>query len=191
MRLRTRRPSSSSPVRAFRRRADCRRFAVSAAFGGRIASRSSPRAEGFARDPLLVWTWYNERKAAHARADPMRDTCARTPRAGAPRFTLATQNVDSLQLRAGSRNVVELHGSLREARCTVARNADRSRRRACRWMNRARMRRPDGGPISSGSASRSTSAWIARTKRRIARRRHPRRRHERRSLPGGRAGDAL
>ncbi len=27
-------------------------------------------AEGFARDPLLVWTWYNERKAAHARAVP-------------------------------------------------------------------------------------------------------------------------
>jgi NAD-dependent deacetylase len=33
-------------------------------------------------------------------------------------FTLATQNVDSLHLRAGSRNVLELHGNLREARCT-------------------------------------------------------------------------
>jgi NAD-dependent deacetylase len=33
-------------------------------------------------------------------------------------LTLATQNVDSLHLRAGSRNVVELHGSLRETRCT-------------------------------------------------------------------------
>ena len=33
-------------------------------------------------------------------------------------FTLATQNVDSLHLRAGSRNVLELHGQLREARCT-------------------------------------------------------------------------
>jgi NAD-dependent deacetylase len=35
-----------------------------------------------------------------------------------PHFTLATQNVDSLHLRAGSRNVLELHGNLREARCT-------------------------------------------------------------------------
>jgi NAD-dependent deacetylase len=33
-------------------------------------------------------------------------------------FTLATQNVDSLHVRAGSRNVIELHGQLREARCT-------------------------------------------------------------------------
>jgi NAD-dependent deacetylase len=29
-----------------------------------------------------------------------------------------TQNVDSLHLRAGSRNLLELHGNLREARCT-------------------------------------------------------------------------
>ena len=33
-------------------------------------------------------------------------------------FTLATQNVDSLHLRAGSRNVLELHGKIREAKCT-------------------------------------------------------------------------
>ena len=35
-----------------------------------------------------------------------------------PDFTLATQNVDSLHRRAGSRNLLELHGQLREARCT-------------------------------------------------------------------------
>ncbi len=35
-----------------------------------------------------------------------------------PDFTLATQNVDSLHRRAGSQNVLELHGQLREARCT-------------------------------------------------------------------------
>jgi len=76
-------------------------------------------AEGFARDPLLVWTWYNERKAAHARAVPNagHDALARLERV-LPEFTLATQNVDSLHLRAGSRNVLELHGNLREARCT-------------------------------------------------------------------------
>ena len=33
-------------------------------------------------------------------------------------FTLATQNVDSLHLLAGSRNVLELHGALRDAKCT-------------------------------------------------------------------------
>ena len=34
-----------------------------------------------------------------------------------PRFTLVTQNIDSLHQRAGSRDVIELHGNLREFRC--------------------------------------------------------------------------
>jgi len=82
----------------------------------RVEELASP--EGFARDPRLVWTWYNERRAAHERAEPnpahraiaaLEDRCAD--------FTLATQNVDSLHVRAGSRGVLELHGHLREARC--------------------------------------------------------------------------
>jgi NAD-dependent deacetylase len=83
----------------------------------RVEELASP--EGFARDPQLVWTWYNERRAAHARAEPNAGhlALARLERAF-PDFTLATQNVDSLHARAGSRNVVELHGSLREARCS-------------------------------------------------------------------------
>ncbi|MGA8575090.1 MAG: NAD-dependent protein deacylase [Candidatus Cybelea sp.] len=82
----------------------------------RVEELASP--EGFARDPVLVWTWYNERKAAHALAEPNpgHDALVRLENAIAD-FTLATQNVDSLHLRAGSRNVLELHGNLREARC--------------------------------------------------------------------------
>ena len=34
-----------------------------------------------------------------------------------PSFTLVTQNIDSLHQRAGSTNVIELHGHLRTARC--------------------------------------------------------------------------
>jgi NAD-dependent deacetylase len=82
----------------------------------RVEELASP--EGFARDPVLVWTWYNERLAAHRRARPnlghyalaKLETMTRT-------FALATQNVDSLHLRAGSSNLIELHGNLREARC--------------------------------------------------------------------------
>jgi NAD-dependent deacetylase len=83
----------------------------------RVEELASP--EGFARDPLLVWTWYNERKTAHQRAEPNAGhrAIARLENAIAD-FTLATQNVDSLHLRAGSRNALELHGDLREARCT-------------------------------------------------------------------------
>jgi NAD-dependent deacetylase len=83
----------------------------------RVEELASP--EGFARDPKLVWTWYNERKAAHSRAEPNAGHYALAELERALRdFTLATQNVDSLHLRAGSRNVLELHGNLREARCT-------------------------------------------------------------------------
>jgi NAD-dependent deacetylase len=82
----------------------------------RVEELASP--QGFARDPKLVWTWYNERRAAHRRAEPSAGhyALAELERRVAD-FTLVTQNVDSLHLRAGSRNVVELHGNLREARC--------------------------------------------------------------------------
>ena len=83
----------------------------------RVEELASP--EGFARDPVLVWTWYNERLAAHRRAVPNAGHYALAHLEPRVRdFTLATQNVDSLHLRAGSHNLVELHGHLREARCT-------------------------------------------------------------------------
>jgi len=83
----------------------------------RVEELASP--QGFARDPRLVWTWYNERNAAHRRAQPNAGHYALSSLEERYRdFTLATQNVDSLHLRAGSRNVLELHGALRTARCT-------------------------------------------------------------------------
>jgi NAD-dependent deacetylase len=83
----------------------------------RVEELASP--EGFARDPVLVWSWYNERKAAHERAQPNAGHGALVGLEDAVEdFTLATQNVDSLHLRAGSRRVLELHGNLREVRCT-------------------------------------------------------------------------
>jgi len=36
-----------------------------------------------------------------------------------PEFTLITQNVDGLHARAGSRRVLEVHGSIWEVRCTA------------------------------------------------------------------------
>jgi NAD-dependent deacetylase len=91
-------------------------------------------AAGFARDPELVWTWYNERRAAHLAAEPNAGHRALAElQARIHDMTLATQNVDSLHARAGSRDVLELHGSLREARCdrcgarrTLDRALDRS-----------------------------------------------------------------
>jgi NAD-dependent deacetylase len=83
----------------------------------RVEELASP--EGFARDPVLVWTWYNERKAAHHRAKPNAGHYALAHlETLVPHFAVCTQNVDSLHVRAGSRNLLELHGDLREARCT-------------------------------------------------------------------------
>lgn len=83
----------------------------------RVEELASP--EGFAADPALVWTWYNQRLDAHRRARPNAGHYALAEiESRCADFTLATQNVDSLHLRAGSRRLVELHGNLREARCT-------------------------------------------------------------------------
>jgi NAD-dependent deacetylase len=83
----------------------------------RVEELASP--QGFAANPTLVWTWYNERNAAHHRAQPNAGHHALAAlESRYADFTLATQNVDSLHLRAGTRNLLELHGSLRVARCT-------------------------------------------------------------------------
>jgi NAD-dependent deacetylase len=82
----------------------------------RVEELASP--SGFARDPVLVWTWYNERNAAHRRAKPNAGHYALAQlETLVGDFTLATQNVDSLHLRAGTNRLLELHGNLREARC--------------------------------------------------------------------------
>ena len=83
----------------------------------RVEELASP--EGFARDPRLVWTWYDERRRAHRAVEPSAAHLALAAlERRIPDFTLATQNVDSLHLRAGSCNVLELHGNLRAAKCT-------------------------------------------------------------------------
>ena len=83
----------------------------------RFEDLASP--EGFARDPVTVWRWYSERIRAYRGAQPNAGHLALAKLENlVPRFTLATQNVDSLHWRAGSENVLELHGDLRAARCT-------------------------------------------------------------------------
>lgn len=75
---------------------------------------------GFARDPDRVWSWYRERRHAIARAvpNPGHLALARLERR-VPRFTLITQNIDSLHARAGSREVIELHGNIARVKCSA------------------------------------------------------------------------
>jgi NAD-dependent deacetylase len=75
--------------------------------------------EAFARDPKLVWEWYAWRRERVAPCAPNAAHLALAAlEAAMPEFLLATQNVDGLHARAGSRRLVELHGSLWRVRCT-------------------------------------------------------------------------
>jgi NAD-dependent deacetylase len=67
----------------------------------------------------LVWEWFDYRlEAVRACApNPAHETIAHW-QDKFDSLTLATQNIDGLHARAGSRDVLELHGSLRRMRCT-------------------------------------------------------------------------
>lgn len=76
--------------------------------------------EGFARNPKLVWDWYASRRARIGAAQPNAAHVALAAlEVHFERFTLVTQNIDSLHQRAGSRQVVELHGNIERARCSI------------------------------------------------------------------------
>jgi NAD-dependent deacetylase len=74
--------------------------------------------EAFYRNPGQVWRWYASRHAAATAALPNPAHRALVEWESLfPSFLLATQNVDGLHRRAGSRQLVELHGTLAEAMC--------------------------------------------------------------------------
>lgn len=75
--------------------------------------------EAFEADPERVWRWYAWRQSLvrQARPNDGHIALARLERL-LPSMTLITQNVDGLHTRAGSRNVLTLHGSIVHTRCT-------------------------------------------------------------------------
>lgn len=85
----------------------------------RFDPRELATPAAFARQPRVVWDWYAERRARVALAAPngAHAALARLD-ARVPHFLLATQNVDGLHARAGSRRMVELHGNIARVRCS-------------------------------------------------------------------------
>jgi NAD-dependent deacetylase len=75
--------------------------------------------EAFLRDPRLVWSWYGTRREAARRAEPNPGHLAIARLEALAQVTLVTQNVDGLHRRAGSRDPIELHGSLFRTRCSA------------------------------------------------------------------------
>lgn len=76
--------------------------------------------EAFARQPRLVWEWYDWRRQVIARCRPNAAHEVLTRWSRRPGFTLVTQNVDGLHERAGTHPVIRLHGSIWEMRCARA-----------------------------------------------------------------------
>lgn len=100
--------------------------------------------EAFHADPAKVWRWYAWRygQAAAAAPNPAHHAIARLETLF-PSVRVVTQNVDGLHQRAGSRSLLELHGTIARAVCercgrsremgeAVAESAERPPVCACR-----------------------------------------------------------
>lgn len=79
----------------------------------RAEDLATPHA--FARDPALVWEWYEWRRGLVRAAQP---NAAHRAIARLTRAVVVTQNVDALHARAGSPDIIELHGNIFRVQCT-------------------------------------------------------------------------
>ncbi|MGH3063683.1 MAG: SIR2 family NAD-dependent protein deacylase [Gaiellaceae bacterium] len=74
--------------------------------------------EAFRADPVKVWSFYSLRLRVLVEAEPNdgHRAIAELERAGHV-AAVVTQNIDGLHQRAGSRDVTEVHGSIRSSTC--------------------------------------------------------------------------
>ena len=75
--------------------------------------------EGWDANPELVWQFYSQRRreARASQPNPAHRALAELEKQIGERFFLCTQNVDDLHERAGSQNLVHMHGELFRSRC--------------------------------------------------------------------------
>jgi NAD-dependent deacetylase len=85
--------------------------------GHRVEDVATP--EAFERDPALVHTFYNARRAQLATVEPnaAHRALARLDAEWPGEFLLVTQNVDNLHERAGSTRLIHMHGENTKAWC--------------------------------------------------------------------------
>jgi NAD-dependent protein deacetylase/lipoamidase len=86
--------------------------------GHRIEDVCTP--EAWENNPELVWLFYSARREAAEKAQPNPGhlALARLESELGDRFFLCTQNVDNLHEKAGSQNLVHMHGDLFTSRCS-------------------------------------------------------------------------
>ena len=75
--------------------------------------------DAFYDNPKLVWEWYNERRNNIFQAQPNPGHSAIAELEKHTQVTVLTQNIDGLHKKAGSSNVLELHGSIVKIKCSV------------------------------------------------------------------------
>ncbi len=75
--------------------------------------------DAFYDNPKLVWEWYNERRKNIFAAQPNLGHKAIAELEEYTRVVVLTQNIDGLHQKAGSSEVLELHGSIVKIKCTV------------------------------------------------------------------------
>jgi NAD-dependent deacetylase len=90
--------------------------------GHRVEDVATP--EAFRRDPLLVQTFYDARRAQLKEVEPnaAHRALARLDEEWPGDLLIVTQNVDDLHERAGAKRVLHMHGELRSAWCLACGN---------------------------------------------------------------------
>lgn len=87
----------------------------------RIEDVASP--EGFIRDPELVQNFYNARRqqllSPEIKENSAHKALAKLEREFSGKTLLITQNIDDLHERAGSQNVLHMHGEILKKRCKI------------------------------------------------------------------------
>lgn len=108
--------------------------------------------QGFARNSQLVHEFYNMRRAEAAMAEPNAAHRALAEFADRHRgLVLITQNVDDLHERAGSSDVIHMHGQLMQALCASCDH---------RWAAPAVMRPQDPCPACGRPTARPDIVWF-------------------------------
>ena len=75
--------------------------------------------DAFYENPKLVWEWYNKRRSNIFQAQPNPGHNAIVELEKYAQVVVLTQNIDGLHKKAGSSNVLELHGSIVKIKCSV------------------------------------------------------------------------
>jgi NAD-dependent deacetylase len=87
----------------------------------RVSIEEVATPQAFARDPVRVHAFYNDRRRgllnAAVQPNAAHLALARLEREWPGEVLLVTQNIDDLHERAGSRNLIHMHGEILKARC--------------------------------------------------------------------------